>query len=135
MNHDETTARMWLQACERIEQAERMQRRFFRVTTSARALATWEPPVDVFEDEHEVVVVVAMPGVIADRLEVVREPRALVVRGVRPFSAGVSGHRARQLEIPYGAFERRIALPAGLTPAAAPELSHGCLVVRLRKIG
>jgi HSP20 family molecular chaperone IbpA len=135
MNRNDPTGRMWLQACELIEQAERMQRRFFRVAASAQALATWEPPVDVFEDEREVVVVVAMPGVAADRLEVLREPGALVVRGLRPFPVGRSGHRARQLEIPYGAFERRIPLPAGLAPAETPELSQGCLLVRLRKIG
>lgn len=136
MNHNDPTGRMWLQAWELIEQAERMQHRFFRVTASAQTLATWEPPVDVFEDAHEVVVIVAMPGVSADRLEVIREPGALVVRGLRPFSVEGSGHRARQLEIPYGTFERRIELPAGLAPAEAPpQLSQGCLLVRLRKTG
>jgi HSP20 family molecular chaperone IbpA len=135
MNRDDPAARMWLQACDMIEQAERMQRRFFRLATSPQTLATWEPPVDMFEDEREVVVVVAVPGVAADRLEVIREPGGLVVRGVRPFLVRGSGHRARQLEIPYGAFERRIPLPEGLAAAAAPELSQGCLLVRLRKIG
>ena len=41
----------------------------------------------------------------------------------------------RQLEIPYGAFERRIALPAGRLEAGTPELVQGCLVVSLRRIG
>jgi HSP20 family protein len=40
----------------------------------------------------------------------------------------------RQLEIPYGAFERRIPLPPGRLEAGNPELTHGCLVLRLRKI-
>ena len=49
------TDRMWAQACELIDQAERMHRQFFRLTASARPHAMWEPPVDVFEDEREVV--------------------------------------------------------------------------------
>ena len=135
MNRNDPSARMWLEACELIERAERMHRQFFHLAASAQSVATWEPPVDVFENEHEVVIVVAMPGVAADRVEVVRESGALVVRGVRPFAVEGSGHRARQLEIPYGAFERRIPLPAGLAPAGTPELRDGCLLVRLRKPG
>ncbi|MGH8797978.1 MAG: Hsp20/alpha crystallin family protein [Caldimonas sp.] len=135
MNRNDPTGRMWLEACELIEQAGRMHRQFFQLATSAQSVATWEPPVDVFENEREVIIVVAMPGVAADRVEVVREPGAVVVRGVRPFPVEGSGHRALQLEIPYGAFERRIPLPSGLAPAGAPELSDGCLLVRLRKPG
>ena len=35
----------------------------------------WEPPVDVFEDEREVVIVVAMPGVPAERVQVTQRAR------------------------------------------------------------
>jgi HSP20 family protein len=41
----------------------------------------------------------------------------------------------RHLEIPYGAFERRISLPNGRFEADAPQLTHGCLLLRLRRIG
>jgi len=41
----------------------------------------------------------------------------------------------RQLEIPYGAFERRIPLPNVHFEVGTPELTHGCLVLRLRKNG
>jgi len=133
MNRNDPSARMWLEACELIERAERMHRQFFHLAASPQSVATWEPPVDVFENHHEVVVVVAMPGVAADRVEVIREPGALVVRGVRPFPVEGPGHRALQLEIPYGAFERRIPVPAGLAQTGAPELRDGCLLVRLSK--
>ena len=125
-------ALMWAHACELIEQAERMHRQFFRPASSAQARAAWEPPADVFEDAHEIVIVVALPGVSADRVEVAREGAALVVRADRPLP--LTGRRAvRQLEIPYGSFEKRIALPAAALDAVATELRHGCLVVRLRK--
>ena len=130
---DDPTGWMWVHACEVIVKAERLQRQFFQPSASQRALAAWEPPADVFEDEREIVIVVAMPGVAAERVEVTHEPGALVVRGVRPLSPSGSGHRVRQLEIPYGAFERRIPLPRGRLEIGAPELAQGCLTLRLRK--
>jgi len=126
---------MWSQACALIAEAERMHRQFFRLATVDNTPAAWEPPIDVFEDESEVVVVVAMPGVAADRVQVSHEEGALVVRGNRPLPLEVARHRLRHLEIPYGAFERRIPLPPGGLEVGRPELVQGCLVLRLRKVG
>ena len=125
---------MWAEACDLIDEAERLHRRFFQLGGSRRDVPTWEPPVDVFEDEREVLLVVARPGISADRVQVITEPGALVVRGVRPIPLAGSRHRVRQLEIPYGAFERRIPLPAGPLEVGAPELAQGCLYLRLRKL-
>jgi HSP20 family molecular chaperone IbpA len=124
---------MWAKACDLLEQADRMHRQFFRLTSSAQPEA-WEPPVDVFEDDDHVVVVVAMPGVAADRVRIVTEPGALTVRGERPLPlSGSSRALVHQLEIPYGYFERRIALPPGSWQSISHELANGCLVLRLRK--
>ena len=126
---------MWSQACELIEQAERMHRQFFRLISSERAQAVWEPPIDVFEDEHEVTIVIALPGVSPGRIEVNDEEGALVVRAERrpPFAGSLSA--VRQLEIPYGHFERRIPLPGARLAGASHELVDGCLILRLRKPG
>jgi HSP20 family molecular chaperone IbpA len=131
-NRPDPEDRMWSQACELIAEAERLHRQFFRLSAVETAPA-WEPPADVFEDEREIVVVVAMPGVAADRVEVVHDDGAIVVRGIRALPFGGARMRLRQLEIPYGAFERRIALPPGTFDVGRPELVHGCLVLRLRK--
>jgi len=125
--------RMWAQACELIAEAERLHRQFFRLAVDA-APATWEPPIDVFEDEREIVVVVAMPGVTAERVQVAQESDALVVRGMRPLPFQGARGRLRQLEIPYGAFERRIHLPPGSFEVGRPELAQGCLMLRLRRL-
>jgi HSP20 family molecular chaperone IbpA len=126
--------RMWAEACALIDQADRLQRQFFRLASTERALAVWQPPIDVYEDEHELVILAAMPGVAAERVQVLSEPGALVLRGSRSLPLSGSRHRVRQLEIPYGAFERRIALPPGRFEVGAPELVQGCLVLRLRKL-
>lgn len=124
---------MWAQAYELIAQAERMQRQFFRLTATERAEASWEPPVNVFEDESEVVIVVALPGVPADRIEVTSEPGALVIRAESAVPFTGSSRAVRRLEIPYGYFERRVALPEVQLEAGTRELTHGCLILRLRK--
>src|SRR5215472_4199031 len=111
---------MWAQAVDFIEQAERMHRQFFRLASSPRSQALWEPPADVFEDEHEMVIVVALPGVAAER-------GTIVVRAERPLPFAGTRRAVRQLEIPYGWFERRVALPPGRFEIASQELTHGCL--------
>lgn len=126
---------MWAQACDMLEEAERMHRRFFRLAPSSAAQAAWEPPVDVFEGEREIVIVVAMPGVAAERVHVVHERGALVIRGERPLPFTGLRLAVRQLEIPYGAFERRVQLPQGQFEVGTPELTLGCLVLRLRRNG
>jgi HSP20 family protein len=126
---------MWAQAVDLLEQAERMHRQFFRLTASERTQAVWEPPVDVFEDEGEIVIVVALPGVPADRIEVTSESSALVVRAESPPPLSGSRRAVRQLEIPYGYFERRIPLPEMRLEVGTREVVDGCLILRLRKMG
>ena len=124
---------MWAQACEVIEEAERMHRQFFRLAATGRTRATWEPPVDVFEDEHEIVVLVALPGVPAHRVEVTAEAGELVVRAERSLPFPASRGSLRRLEIPYGYFERRIKLPGIRIETATREVRDGCLILRLGK--
>jgi HSP20 family molecular chaperone IbpA len=126
---------MWSQAIDLLEQAERMHRQFFRLTESERTRPTWEPPVDVFEDEDCVVILVALPGVPIDRVEVTYEPGVLVVRAERPLPIAGACGAVRQLEIPYGYFERHIALAGAQLEGATRELVDGCLVLKLRKAG
>jgi HSP20 family molecular chaperone IbpA len=124
---------MWARAVEMLGEAERLHRRFFHLAGSGRAAAAWEPPVDIFQDEREIVIIVAMPGVPPERVQVTSEAGALVVRGTRPLPTSSTGHRVVQLEIPHGAFERRIPLPAGPHQMGQPEIVAGCLVLRLTR--
>jgi HSP20 family molecular chaperone IbpA len=126
---------MWAQACEILAQADRMHQQFFRLTSQAATQATWQPPADVFETEREILIVVALPGVDPQRVEVSSEAGAIVVRAERPHPFRGSGATVRQVEIPYGYFERRIALPAVALEPTSHELTNGCLMLRLRKRG
>ena len=135
MSSRNPTSWMWAQACALLDEAERMHRQFFRLAASGQTQAVWEPPVDVFEDEREIVVIIALPGVPAERVEVTTEPGVLVVRAERRVPFVGSGRAVRRLEIPYGYFERRIPLPEAGLEAGTSEFMDGCLILRLRKTG
>jgi len=126
------TTWMWAEACQLIEQADRLQRQFFRFGR-AETQAKWEPPVDVFEDEHEITVIVALPGVAPESVEATYDARGLLVRAERriPFDDGSCS--IRRLEIPYGGFERRIPLPPVPLETGTRKWLDGCLIVTLRK--
>lgn len=126
---------MWAEAFDLLERAERLQRQFFRFGAEGAAPPRWEPPVDVVETRTGLRVVVALPGVQAERIELHAEPGALVVRALRPAPVDAETRAIRQLEIPYGRFERRIVLPPGRYELAAHEFSEGCLYIALVQRG
>ena len=129
-----STGWMWSEACQLLEQAERLQRQFFQVGVSGSAGPRWEPPVDVFEGDEELVVVVALPGVSAENIEAVSEAGYLTVRALRPIPFSREAHLIHRLEIPYGYFERRIPLPLASLRPVAQEFVNGCLFLRLRNV-
>jgi HSP20 family molecular chaperone IbpA len=124
---------MWSQACDLLQQAERMHRQFFRLGASPREQVVWEPPVDVFEDEENVIIMVALPGVPSEQVAVSFADGALVVRAERRIPRGSTPFAVRRLEIPYGYFERRIPLPCTRFEAGTPEFVNGCLMLILHK--
>jgi HSP20 family molecular chaperone IbpA len=125
---------MWAQALDMIDEANRLQRRFFEVTVRPEAAPKWEPPVDIFESADELWLFYALPGVAAEQIEVGLEGAELVVRGDRQLPPVAHITSIRRLELPHGRFERRIALPAGRYDLIARSVDHGCLVIGLRRI-
>jgi HSP20 family protein len=123
---------MWAEALELLESAERLQRQFFQVGAGG---ARWEPPVDVYQAGEELWIFLAIPGVPADHVELLMEGTTLVVRGERPLPPAAQGARIHRLEIPYGPFERRIALPPGHYQVLQRAFDNGCLVIGMRKLG
>jgi HSP20 family protein len=126
---------MWNEACELLARAERLHQSFYRrVTSTTDRTSTWEPPVDIFESDNEISILVALPGVEPSQVQVILGADSLQVRGVKPITdAGITGHIHR-LEIPNGAFERRIILPGGRYELSRQELALGCLLLVLRKL-
>ncbi len=124
---------MWADACALLDRAEGLQRQFFQPRPGHRQPA-WEPPVDVFENRQMLWLVVALPGVTAERLDLLIDGSTLIVTGERTLPALALQAEIRRLEIPSGRFERRIVLPAGHFELSERSLADGCLSIGLRKL-
>ena len=116
-----------------LQSTERLQRRFFVVDTS-QALPCWEPPVDLYEQDDELRLVVALPGVNSRQLEVLLDGNAIVVRGERPMPSAFQRAAVHRLEIPYGRFVRRVTLPPGNFQLLDQFIEDGCLALVLRRL-
>lgn len=127
---------MWAQALQMLDEADRLQRRFFTEVEARELRApSWAPPVDVFADGEDVWLFFAVPGVSAEEVEVlVDDAGAIVVRGERRLPVPARSGSIRRLEIPHGRFERRVPLPPGRFELFARQLDRGCLVLGLRRI-
>ncbi|MGC2414193.1 MAG: Hsp20/alpha crystallin family protein [Stellaceae bacterium] len=121
-------ALMWSEACAAMERAERLRRQFFH-----HATPHWEAPIDVFETEEALTILIALPGVELERVKVTLNTGTLVVRGERPLPAELQRARILRMEIPYGHFERRIELPPVPFVISGRHLANGCLMLRLEK--
>ena len=122
---------MWGEALSLLEQAERLQKAFYR---PAEGEQSWEPPIDVVESSEVLFVHVALPGVPADAIVVGLEAGAVTVSAVRGFPVTARGARLHRIEIPYGRFFRRIALPIQRLEPAGRSYIDGCLTLAFRKI-
>lgn len=126
---------MWRKATDLIERADRARHTSRKAGVATRARAVWEPEADLFESAHCLTIVVALPGVAATDLQVLVEGQDLIVRGERvlPQRCRIGGE-VRRLEIPYGRFERVLALPPGRYEMTRNELDQGCLFLELKKL-
>lgn len=94
---------------------------------------TFRPATDIFEKDDVVTLVIDMPGVAPDSVDVSVENRALTVRGMIDAPAP-EGYRRIHAEYAPGTFERAFSLPDTIV-AGGIEASHrdGVLTLTLRK--
>ncbi len=122
---------MWAETLDLLQAGEQLRRRFLTVE-SLQSLPCWEPSVDLYENGDEVRLLVALPGVNSRQVGVLLDDQGLLVRGERPIPSACQQAAIHRLEIPYGRFERRIALPPGRYQLHEQFIEDGCLVLVLR---
>lgn len=121
-------ARMWADACAAMERADRLRRQFFH-----HGSPHWEAPIDVFESDDALIILVAMPGVELETISVTLNAGTLTISGERPLPMELQKAHILRMEIPYGHFERRIDLPPVPFQISGRHLANGCLMLRLAK--
>jgi HSP20 family protein len=123
---------MWLQACDMLDRADRLQRQFFQLGRSGR-LAVWEPPVDLFESDWGLLIRAAVPDAADKDFNICLEPAVLRLTGYRRLPAAARESFIHRLEMPYGRIERSVALPEGAFELDTHSYVNGCLEIRLRR--
>jgi HSP20 family protein len=90
---------------------------------------------DILEDEAGWTLILDLPGVAAESLEVLAEERVLTIRGERPSRTSVEGTRVLATERRTGRFERHVRLPATAdAEQLTAELALGVLTLRIGKL-
>lgn len=127
---------MWSEALQMLARAEKLHREMFNPPAAGRQRSpAWEPPTDMLETDDAVLILVALPGVDPQKVQLVIRNGMLGIAGERVLPPQLRTARIHRLELPQGRFERQIPLPAGRYDQPRTAVTNGCLVIELRKAG
>jgi HSP20 family protein len=87
------------------------------------AAEAWRPAVDITERGDAYVVMVDIPDVKADEVEIAVEDGLLTIRGRRDAGRAATGEKVHRSERGDGAFLRQLALPSSHVRADESEVS------------
>jgi HSP20 family protein len=74
------------------------------------------PPVDVYEDEHNITLKIEVPGIDEKDIDVRIENSVLTVHGERKFEKEEKEENFHRVERQYGSFTRSFTLPSTVDP-------------------
>jgi HSP20 family protein len=94
----------------------------------------WNPSVDIFENENEVVFKAELPGMNAKDIEVKLENNVVTIKGERQFEKETKEENYHRVEREYGTFSRSFALPTAVNgDKVTAEYKDGILRIILPK--
>ena len=95
---------------------------------------SWKPATDVYETESDYVVVMELAQIKTEEISITFQEGVLLIRGVRKAVPPPEPRRYHKMEINYGPFERRIAIPSEIDlEGLSAKYSNGFLEIRLPK--
>jgi len=106
------------------------------VAPSGTALRSFVPAADVVATEDDTTVVMDLPGLTAEDLEIELVDDVLTVRGERvlPYAADEQGRAWQRLERGFGTFERVLRVPKGLEEdSIQASMADGVLTLHIAK--
>ena len=107
---------------------------FTRDRSGHADLATWAPPVDIYETENELVVKVDLPDLQEKDIDVRVENNMLTIRGERKFD-DVHEDNYLRVERAYGSFMRSFSLPNTVSSEnIRAEYHNGVLSLHMAKL-
>src|ERR1700721_2716802 len=92
------------------------------------------PPVDVYEDEHNVTLKIEVPGIDEKDTDAGTQTNTLTVHGERKFEKDEKEENFRRVERQYGSFTRTFTLPPTVDPEkVTATYDKGILKISLAK--
>ncbi|HEV2400143.1 MAG TPA: Hsp20/alpha crystallin family protein [Candidatus Sulfotelmatobacter sp.] len=92
------------------------------------------PPVDIYEDEHNITLKMEVPGIDEKDIDVRIENTTLTVHGERKFEKEEKEENFRRVERQYGSFTRSFTLPSSVdTGQVSANYDKGVLKISLAK--
>jgi HSP20 family protein len=94
---------------------------------------TWMPPVDIFQNgDQELVLKAELPDMAREDIDVTVENFVLTIKGEKKFATDVKEEQYHHVERRYGNFSRSFSLPQTVDAGrVAAEYRNGVLTVRL----
>ena len=100
----------------------------------ALTTANFAPPVDVYEDEHNITLKIDVPGIDEKDIDVSIENNTLTVRGERTLEKEEKEENFQRVERQYGSFTRSFTLPNSVDlEQVSADYNKGVLKIRLAK--
>ncbi len=104
-----------------------------REPLTASFVGEW-PPVDIYEDQEELVFRVEAPGLQQKDVQLQIEDSTLTLRGERTLSRSEKKENYQRIESSYGSFYRSFALPSTIDrEKIRAEMKNGVLEVHIPK--
>ncbi|MGA8621446.1 MAG: Hsp20/alpha crystallin family protein [Candidatus Sulfotelmatobacter sp.] len=120
----------------RINQMNRLFRESYSPEAPEEALTTtnFAPPVDIYEDEHNITLKIDVPGIDEKDIDVRIENNTLIVHGERKIEKEEKEENFRRVERQYGEFTRSFTLPSSVdTGQVNAHYDNGVLKITLAK--
>jgi len=120
----------------RINHMNRLFRESYSPAVPEEALTTtnFAPPVDIYEDEHNITLKLDVPGIDEKDIDVRIEGNTLTVHGERKIEKEEKEENFRRVERQYGEFTRSFTLPSSVdTGQVNANYSNGVLMIALAK--
>src|SRR5690242_19919122 len=121
---------------DRINRMNRLFRESYSPEGPEEALTTtsFAPPVDIYEDEHNITLKIEVPGIDEKDIDVRVENNTLTVTGERKIEKEEKEENFRRVERQYGSFTRTFTLPQTVDAEnVAATYDKGVLKVTLPK--
>src|SRR3974390_3434896 len=116
------------------DQFNRLFNEAFERSNEEGGLTPWCPAVDIYENEHELVVKADIPDIKPEELDIRVENNILTIRGERKFEKKVDEKNYLRLERTYGSFSRSFSLANTVnSEAIKAEYKDGVLTLTVPK--